>query len=158
MQFNGKVWQKMNKKIVAYPWTELYRIMDEAYDYSEAIEDLFDGSIFEECKIKVNGIWYNYQGDLISESSKLDCATEELPKQHHDYLKIIKHPLYAVRKQALLRAMGYFRLPAKIRDIARTISRTAWGAPITEDDVEEIISTLKDVESVEDKYILKKGK
>ena len=158
MQFNGKVWQKMNKKIVAYPWTELYRIMDEAYDYSEAIEDLFDGSIFEECKIKVNGIWYNYQGDLISESSKRDCATEELPKQHHDYLKIIKHPLYAVRKQALLRAMGYFRLPAKIRDIARTISRTAWGAPITEDDVEEIISTLKDVESVEDKYILKKGK
>ena len=158
MQFNGKVWQKMNKKIVAYPWTELYRIMDEAYDYSEAIEDLFDGSIFEECKIKVNGIWYNYQGDLISESSKRDCATEELPKQHHAYLKIIKHPLYAVRKQALLRAMGYFRLPAKIRDIARTISRTAWGAPITEDDVEEIISTLKDVESVEDKYILKKGK
>lgn len=158
MQFNGKVWQKMNKKIVAYPWTELYRIMDEAYDYSEAIEDLFDGSIFEECKIKVNGIWYNYQGDLISESSKRDCATEELPKQHHDYLKIIKHPLYAVRKQALLRAMGYFRLPAKIRDIARTISRTAWGAPITEDDVEEIIRTLKDVESVEDKYILKKGK
>ena len=66
--------------------------------------------------------------------------------------------LYAVRKQALLRAMGYFRLPANIRDIARTISRTAWGAPITEDDVEEIISTLKDVESVEDKYILKKGK
>lgn len=156
MQFNGKVWQKMNKKIVAYPWTELYRIMDEAYDYSEAIEDLFDGSIFEECKIKVNGIWYNYQGDLISESSKRDCATEELPKQHHDYLKIIKHPLYAVRKQALLRAMGYFRLPAKIRDIARTISRTAWGAPITEDDVEEIISTLKDVESSEGKYILRK--
>lgn len=156
MQFNGKVWQKMNKKIVAYPWTELYRIMDEAYDYNEAIEDLFDGSIFEECKIKVNGIWYNYQGDLISESSKRDCATEELPKQHHDYLKIIKHPLYAVRKQALLRAMGYFRLPAKIRDIARTISRTAWGAPITEDDVEEIISTLKDVESSEGKYILRK--
>lgn len=158
MQFNGKVWQKMNKKIVAYPWTKLYKIMDEAYDYSEAVEDLFDGSLFEECKIKVNGIWYNYQGDLISESSKRDSATEELPEQHHDYLRIIKHPLYAVRKQALLRAMGYFRLPAKIRDIARTISRTAWGAPITEDDVEEIISTLKDVESVEDKYILKKGK
>lgn len=158
VQFNGKVWQKMNKKIAAYPWTDLYKIMDEAYDYCEAIEDIFDGSLFEECKIKVNGIWYNYQGDLISDSSKRDSATEELPKQHHDYLKIIKHPLYAVRKQALLRAMGYFRLPAKIRDIARTISRTAWGAPIKEDDVEEIISTLKDVESVEDKYILKKGR
>lgn len=158
MQFNGKVWQKMNKKIVAYPWTELYRIMDESYDYGEAIEDIFDGSLFEECKIKVNGIWYNYQGDLISESSKHDSTTEELSKQHHDYLKIIKHPLYAVRKQALLRAMGFFRLPVKIKDIARTISRTAWGAPIKEDEVEEIISTLKDVESIEDKYILKKGK
>ena len=158
MQFNGKVWQKMNKKIVAYPWTKLYRIMDEAYDFSEAVEDLFDGSSFEECKIKVNGVWYDNQGDLITDSSIHDDATEDSPKQRHDYLKIIKHPLYAVRKQALLRAMGYFRLPAKIRDIARTISRTAWGAPITEDDVEEIISTLKDVESVEDKYILKKGK
>ena len=158
MQFNGKVWQKMNKKIVAYPWTKLYRIMDEAYDFSEAVEDLFDGSSFEECKIKVKGVWYDNQGDLITDSSIHDDATEDSPKQRHDYLKIIKHPLYAVRKQALLRAMGYFRLPAKIRDIARTISRTAWGAPITEDDVEEIISTLKDVESVEDKYILKKGK
>lgn len=157
MQFNGKVWQKMNKKIVAYPWTELYRIMDEAYDYSEAIEDLFEGSSFEECKIKVNGIWYNYQGDLISESSKRDRDTETQPKQNHDYLKIIKDPLYAVRKQALLRAMGFFRLPVKIKDIVRTISRTAWGAPIKEDEVEEIIRTVKDIESVEDKYILRKN-
>ena len=156
MQFNGKVWQKMNKKIVAYPWTKLYRIMDEAYDFSEAVEDLFDGSSFEECKIKVKGVWYDNQGDLITDSSIHDDATEDSPKQRHDYLKIIKHPLYAVRKQALLRAMGYFRLPAKIRDIARTISRTAWGEPIKEDDVEEIISTLKDVESSDGKYILRK--
>lgn len=156
MLFNGKVWQKMNKKIVAYPWTELYRIMDDAYDYSEAVEDLVDGSSFEECKLKVNGVWYDNQGDLITDSSIRDDATEESSQKHHDYLKIIKDPLYAVRKQALLRALGYFRLPAKIRDIARTISRTAWGTPIKEDDVEEIISTLKDVESVEDKYILRK--
>jgi len=157
MQFNGKVWQKMNKKIVAYPWTKLYRIMDEAYDFSEAVEDLFDGSSFEECKIKVNGVWYDYQGDLITDSTTCDDVTEESPQKHHDYQKIIKDPLYAVRKQALLRAMGYFRLPARIRDIARTISRTAWGAPIKEDDVEEVISTIDEIKSVEDnKYILRK--
>ena len=156
MQFNGEVWMKGTKKIVAYAQTELYRIMDDAYDYGDAVEDIVDSSSFEECKLKVNGVWYNYLGDLITGSSKHNDALEESSKQNHDYLRIIKHPLYAVRKQAIIRAMGYFRLPAKIRDIARTISRTAWGAPIKEDDVEEIISTLKEVESFEDKYIMRK--
>ena len=156
MVFNGEVWMKGTKKIVAYPQTELYRIMDDVYDYGAAVEDIVDCSSFEECKLKVNGVWYNYLGDLITDSSKHDDTTDESPKQNHDFLRIIKHPLYAVRKQALLRAMGYFRLPVKIRDIARTISRTAWGAPIKEDDVEEIISTINEVESVDDKYILRK--
>ena len=156
MKFNGEVWLKTNKKIVAYPQTKLYRIIDEAYDYSEAIEDLVDGPSFEACKLKVNGVWYDNQGNLVSDSSKRDDTVEESPKQDHDYLRIIKHPLYAVRKQALLRAMGFFRLPVKIRDIVRTISRTAWGTPIKEEDVEEIISTLNEVESLEDKYILRK--
>lgn len=156
MVFNGEVWMKGTKKIVAYPQAELYRIMDDAYDYGAAVEDIVDCSSFEECKLKVNGVWYDNQGNLITDSSKRDDTTEELPKQKSNYLNIIKHPLYAVRKQAILRAMGYFRLPAKIRDIARTISRTAWGAPIKEDDVEEIISTINEVESVDDKYILRK--
>lgn len=156
MKFNGKVWLKGDKKIVAYPRTELYRIMDYAYDYSEAVEDLFDGSSFEECKLKVNGSWYNHQGDLITDLSRRDDATEELPKKHHEYLRIIKHPLYAVRKQALLRAMGFFRLPVKIKDIIRTISRTAWGEVIKEKDVEEIIKTLPEVESIQGKYVLRR--
>ena len=157
MVFNGEVWMKGTKKIVAYPQTELYRIMDDAYDYGAAVEDIVDAPSFEDCKLKVDGVWYNYLGDLVTDSSKRDDAFEELPKQKSNYLNVIKHPLYAVRKQAILRAMGYFRLPAKIRDIARTISRTAWGAPIKEDDVEEIIKTIKDVESVEDNsYILRK--
>lgn len=156
MKFNGNVWLKGDKKIVAYPQTELYRIMDYAYDYGEAVEDIFDGSSFEECKIKVNGFWYNYQGNLITDLPKRDDATEELSKQHYEYLKIIKHPLYAVRKQALLRAMGYFRLPVKIKDISRAISRTAWGEVIKEKDVEEIIKTLPEVESTQGKYVLRR--
>lgn len=158
MKYTGKVWLKGDKKIVAYPRTELYRIMDYASDYSKAVEDLFDSPLFEDCKLKVNGIWYNYQGDLITDSSTLDNSLEESTKQHHDYLKIIKNPLYAVRKQALLRAMGFFRLPVKIKDIVRTISRTAWGDVIKEKDVEEIIKTLPEVESKQDKYVLRNKK
>lgn len=157
MLFNGEVWMKGNKKIVAYPMSRLYKAVDGAYDYYKSFEDIVDASSFDECKLKFNGIWYDNLGNMTEEPHLRNTVTEELPKQHHDYLKIIKHPLYAVRKQALLRAMGFFRLPAKIRDITRTISRTAWGEAIKEDDVEEIINTLNEVESVEDnKYILRK--
>ena len=134
----------------------LYKIMDRANDYSETIEDLYDGASFPKCKVKVNGCWYDNQGDLITDSYERTDATEESPHKQHDYLRIIKHPLYAVRKQALLRAMGYFRLPVKIKDIVRTISKTAWGASINEDDVEDYIKTIKEIESIEGKYILRK--
>ena len=156
MRFNGEVWVKGGKKIVAYPETVLYKIMDRANDYSETIEDLYDGASFPKCKVKVNGCWYDNQGDLITDSYERTDATEESPHKQHDYLRIIKHPLYAVRKQALLRAMGYFRLPVKIKDIVRTISKTAWGASINEDDVEDYIKTIKEIESIEGKYILRK--
>jgi len=159
MQFNGKVWQKKNMKIAANPWTKLYNIMDDIYEYGDAVEDLFDSPTFNECKLKVKGIWFDNQGNVITDSSMKGVDAEEKQKRNRDYLKIKKHPLYAVRKQALLRAMGYFRLPAKIRDITRTISRSGWGELVKEEDVEEIIRTLKDVESVEDnKYVLKRGK
>ena len=73
-------------------------------------------------------------------------------------LRILKSPLYAVRRQAVLWAMGYFRLPAKLIDIVRTISRTAWGVTIREDDVEDVISTMDEIESVDGKYVLRKGR
>ena len=52
--------------------------------------------------------------------------------------------------------MSFFRLPAKIKDIARTISRTAWRDTIKEDDVEDIINTMSEVKSEDGKYILRK--
>ena len=156
MRFDGEAWIKGIKKIVAYPKTKLYGVIDAAIDYSAEVEDIVDAPTFEDCKLKVNGDWYDYQGNLITDSPKRDDAVEEQPKQSHDYLRIVKHPLYAVRKQAVLRAMGYFRLPAKLRDISRTISRTAWGARIREEDVEDIISTMPEVEPAEGgKYLLK---
>ena len=43
-----------------------------------------------------------------------------------------------------------------IKNNALTISRTALGTTIREDDVEEIISTIDEVESVDGKYVLRK--
>ena len=150
MRYNGNIWVLGEKKIVAYPGTELFRIMDFAIDICDIIEDIVDDPIFENCKLKVNGIWYTYKGDR-----SIDIE-DESQIQNSDKLRIIKNPLYSVRKQALLRAMGFFRLPAKLKDIVRTISRTAWGNTIKEEDVEDLIKTMSEVESVDGKYILRK--
>ena len=152
MVFDGSMWLKGEKKIVAYPRTELYRIMDNAVYYIEDVEDIVDAPVFENCQLKVKGIWYKYNGDLVSDDNE---KTIDVRKRESDKLRIIKSPLYAVRKQAILRAMSFFRLPAKIKDIARTISRTAWRSAIKEDEVEDIINTISDVESVDGGYILK---
>lgn len=155
MVFNGTVWRKGEKKIVAYPNTKLYRVMNNAVYYDDVIEDIVDNPVFEKCQLKVNDEWYNYKGESVSEAITKDSEEDEAPKPSR-IARIMKSPLYAVRKQAVLRAMGYFRLPAKIRDITRTISRTAWGATIKEDEVEEIIDTIDEVESVDGKYVLRR--
>ena len=91
---------------------------------------------------------------MISDESKEDKETAA--QQNHENLSIVRNLQYATRKQALLRAMGFFRLPAKLKDVVRTISRTAWGAQIKEEDVEAIIKTLSEVKEVDGKYILRK--
>ena len=156
MVYNGEVWMKGDKKIVAYPNTKLYRTLDVAINYDEEVEDIVDSPVFEECRLKVKNEWYNYKGDLVSETKTNIAATDNSPKLSSNQLKTINSPQYAVRKQAVIRAMGFFRQPVKVKDIVRTISRTAWGAAIKEEDVEEIIGTLSEVESVEGKYMLRK--
>ena len=156
MQFNGEVWIKGDKKIVAYPRTKLYCVMDFARDYFDEIEDIDDSPVFQECRLKVKDEWYNCKGELeiYEKSNSTEKDTPSISDNNKQ--RIIKHPLYESRKQALLRALGYFRFPAKIKDISRTISRTAWGAPIKEEDVEDVINTIKEIESVEGNYILRK--
>ena len=82
---------------------------------------------------------------------KVSCA-----KLNRETSEIKNSPLYAVRRQAVLRAMEYFRVPANIRDIARAISRTAWRSVIKEDDVEEIVKTIPVIECIDGKYIIRK--
>lgn len=156
MVFNGSVWMKGTKKIVAYPQSELYRTIINATDYCEEVEDIVDSPDFVDCKLKVRGIWYTYNGNSITDSSTKDVVTDNRTKLSRETSEIKKSPLYAVRRQAVLRAMDYFRVPAGIRDIARTISRTAWRSVIKEDEVEEIVKTIPDIESIDGKYILRK--
>ena len=156
MSFNGSVWIKGTKKIVAYPQTELYQMIIDANDYCDVVEDIVDSPVFEDCKLKYKGVWYTYNGNSITDTSKKDNETDNRTKLSRETSEIKKSPLYAVRRQAVLRAMDYFRVPASIRDIARAISRTAWRSVIKEDDVEEIVKTIPDIECVDGKYILRK--
>ena len=156
MSFNGSVWIKGTKKIVAYPQTELYQMIIGANDYCDEVEDIVDSPVFEDCKLKYKGVWYTYNGNSITDTSKKDNETDNRTKLSRETSEIKKSPLYAVRRQAVLRAMDYFRVPANIRDIARAISRTAWRSVIKEDDVEEIVKTIPDIECVDGKYILRK--
>lgn len=157
MLFNGLVWQKGIKKIVAYPRTKLFQILVDTHDYCSVVEDIVDSSVFEECKLKAKGIWYSYQGNVISNDFAQKEGKQNIPKQPKDSARIKSDPLYAVRKQAIFRALSLFRAPATIRNIARAISRTAWRSVINEDDVEDIIKTLSEVESIDGKYILRKN-
>ena len=70
-------------------------------------------------------------------------------------IDITKSPMYFERKQGILRALRFLRLPATLRDIARTISRTTWGGTIKEEDVKRIISTLPEVTTIEGRYVLR---
>ena len=156
MYLDGSEWKKGTKKIVAYPRSELYRMIIDKVDYVEDVEDIVDSPVFEDCKLKVRGIWYRYNGSLITNSSKKTDVTDCGAKEGRNVSEILMSPLYAVRRHAVLRAMDLFRAPANIRDIARTISRTAWRSVIKEDDVEEIIKTIPEIKYVDGKYFLQK--
>lgn len=145
---------KRDKKIVAYPQTELYQIIIDATDYCDVVEDIVDSPVFEECKLKLRGVWYTYNGNSITDASRKDTETNNSTKLSREPSEIKKSPLYALRRQAVIRAMDYFRLPASIRDIARAISRTAWRSVIKEDEVEEIVKTIPDMQCIDGKYIL----
>ena len=112
------------------------------------------GLLMAYCKLKFKVVWYTYNGNSITDSSMKDTETDNRTKLSRESTEIKKSPLYAVRRQAVLRAMDYFRMLASIRDIARAISRTAWRSVIKEDDVEEIVKTIPNMECVDWKLLL----
>lgn len=156
MLFNGSVWIKGTKKIVAYPQSELYQRIITAGEYIDEVEDIVDSPDFKDCKLKFKGIWYNYNGNSITDSLNKNLVTDNRAKLSSVTSDIKNNPLYAVRRQAVLHAMGHFRAPANIRDISRAISRTAWRSVIKEYEVEEIVKTIPEIKYLDGKYILLK--
>lgn len=140
MEYDGEVWLRGDKKIVAYPQTELYRVLSVAPDYCEAVEDIVDSSLYYNCRIKVDGVWYNYKGFVV-------------PGSVNQYQREDKS---SDKKHAILRALSFFRLPASVREISRTISRSTWGGTVREEDVERVIRTMQEVENIGGRYIRKK--
>lgn len=63
------------------------------------------------------------------------------------------------RLAAVINAMEHFDVPATPRDVACTVSRSAWGGTVQEDSVDTILKRLPEVEYVPwGKYILKSKK
>lgn len=65
MQFDGSVWMRGQKKIVAYPGSTLYDIMNSEIRYEKLIEEIIDDPVFFECRVKVSGRWYDNNGQLL---------------------------------------------------------------------------------------------
>jgi len=71
LKFDGRAWMRGEKKIVAYPNSALYGVMEGNVRYETMIEDIVDTPAFFECKVKVSGKWYNNVGEVIREGKEL---------------------------------------------------------------------------------------
>ena len=66
---NG-LWVRGDKKIVAYPKSQLYSVIGKLSDYCPIVEDIDDNTVFEKCRIKVAGEWYYYDGIPVDNEPK----------------------------------------------------------------------------------------
>lgn len=66
---NG-VWDKGKKTIVAYMQTDLFPLLDRTH-YLDQIEDIQEGSCMQQNKIRVDGKWYDFDGNLIGRATEL---------------------------------------------------------------------------------------
>lgn len=79
-------------------------------------------------------------------------------KGNNTYASVARDWREKNRMRAILRALLYFEVPATPRDVARAISRSAWGGKaIYTDEVEAILKRLPEVECVQGgRYLLKR--
>ncbi len=74
MQYDGSIWMRGDKKIVAYPQSPLYGIIDSEVRYEDMIQDISDSQLFVDCKVKVGGVWYDNNGNVINREGDLSSA------------------------------------------------------------------------------------
>ena len=66
MQYDGSAWMRGDKIIVAYPQSALYALLDGEVRYENMIQDIEDSQLFDDCKVKVGGVWYDNNGDILN--------------------------------------------------------------------------------------------
>lgn len=101
MHYDGSVWTKGKKKIVALRKKELYYKISNSKDYCEIVEDIEDCPIFEECRIKVAGIWYCYNGSPVVSIPESSEDVKEIKVAERDELS----PRYSVKVGDTLRLL-----------------------------------------------------
>ena len=154
--FDGNVWMKGEKKIVAYPQSSLYKVLENESDFLRDIEDIIDSPIFKRCKLKVKGFWYKYNGALDINTSGNNMYTNNYSQQEDVSSTIVSSPKDEEKTKAILRAMSFFREPATPKNIARMVSRSAWGGYVYEESVDSLLKRMPEIEYVKwGKYKLK---
>lgn len=93
MQKIGERWLKGSKKIVAYSNTDLYSIVNTSADFLNDIEEIFDVQNFNDCRIKVNGVWYDFEGNRSNFES---TSINGILKKHNDNSYTPKGQLKAI--------------------------------------------------------------
>lgn len=81
-------WYKGSKKIVAYTQSDLYPLLDSD-NYLPQIEDIIEGENFTDNKIRVEGKWYDFEGNYLGIASEPldDILDEENVENNVDDIK-----------------------------------------------------------------------
>lgn len=98
----------------------------------------------------------------LEDFNRIEYVAKSLPqsyqeKSRNSYKSVASNSEDLRRMEAILQALSHFYAPATPRDIARTVSRSAWGDEIVrEDTVDSYLKRLPEVEYVKwGRYILK---
>lgn len=140
-----------------------YAINEQKEKYLES--NVTEEIISDEMKLTIQKIKtqeFESEDTIISDSIPKHLEITEvksIKKSNHStlsYHDIAQNNLEQQRMEAILYAMNNFDFPATARDIARKISRSAWGGNfIHEEFVETILKKLPEVKYVKcGKYIL----
>ena len=122
MEYNGGVWMKGTKKIVAYPKSKLYRVIDSALNSCEIVQDIEDSAVFEECRLKVNGLWYNYDGTIFEPNEDRE---KEIEIEKEDDAKSNDYPGFSVKIGDTLKVF-----PSQIIGTVTNLRVDRWGYKI----------------------------
>lgn len=129
-RINGE-WLKGDKMLVAYSDSDLHPNLTPS-NFIDAIEDFSEGSTREENKIKVNGLWYDYYGDVIS--GKHSTANRQIADSPIDNQPAVSNKRWSAAERRELQS--YFESGLSVEKLA-SLYKT------TEDNVISVLKKLK---------------